>query len=97
MKSRQKVEKKNEQKQRLEREYLIQTVQELDKQVEEIETLPISEREADKLIRNLIKTQSSIRTQLLHQKDARLTFSVRRRPKRTSIILTELREVIAKY
>ena len=64
--------------------------------MEEIETLPISEKEADKLIRNLVKTQSSIRTQL-HQKDARITFSVRRRPKRTSIILTELREVIAKY
>ena len=97
MKSQQKVEKRNEQIQRLEKEYLIQTVQELDKQVEEIETLPISEKEADKLIRNLVKTQSSIRTQLLHQKDARITFSVRRRPKRTSIILTELREVIAKY
>ena len=97
MKSQQNVEKKNEQKQRLEKEYLIQTVQELDKQVEEIETLPISEREADKLIRNLIKTQSSIRTELLHQKDAIITFSVHRRPKRTSIILTELREVIANY
>ena len=68
MKSQQIVEKRNEQKQRLEKEYLIQTVQELDKQVEEIETLQISEKEADKLIRNLVKTQSSIRTQLPHQK-----------------------------
>ena len=42
--------------------------------MEEIETLPISEKEVDKLIRNLVKTQSSIRTQLLHQKDARITF-----------------------
>ena len=88
MKSQQKVEKRNEQN-RLEKEYLIQTVQELDKQLEE--------KEADKLIRNLVKTQSNIRTQLFHQKDGRIRFSVHRRPKRTSIVLTELREVIAKY
>ena len=73
----------------IEKEYPIQTVQELDKQLEE--------KEADQLIRNLVKTQSSIRTQLFHQKDGRIRFSVHRRPKRMSIVLTELREVIAKY
>ena len=57
----------------------------------------MSEKEADKLIRNLVKTQSNIRTQLFHQKDGRIRFSVHRRPKRTPIVLTELREVIAKY
>ena len=60
MKSQKKVEKQNEQKRKLEKEHLIQTVEELDEQVEQIETLPISECEADKCIRNLIKTQSSI-------------------------------------
>ena len=96
-KSRKKVEKQNEQKQKLAKEYLIQTVAELDEQVEQIETLSDSEHEAEKRIRNLIKTQSSIRTQLLNQKDAKITFSCHRRPKKTSIILTELRQVIEKY
>ena len=71
IKSPRKVKKPKEQKQKLEKEHLIQTVEELDEQVEQIETLSISERAADKCIRNLIKTQSSIRTRLFNQKDAK--------------------------
>ena len=38
-----------------------------------------------------------IRIQLFNQKDAKITFSVNRKPKKTPVVLTELREVIAKY
>ena len=90
-----KESKKAKEKELLQEEVMIQSVEVLEQTLREIQNLSLLERVKSSEIQKLVKKQLQIRSKVLQQKDSRISFTTKGRPRPITELIQKLKALIS--
>ena len=90
-----KESKKAKEKELLQEEVMIQSVEVLEQTLREIQNLSLLERVKSSEIQKLVKKQLPIRSKVLQQKDSRISFTTKGRPRPITELIQKLKALIS--
>ena len=93
-KAKAKESKKAKERELLQEEVLIQSVEVLDHTIRAIEKMSLSERVKTSEIQNLVKKQLQIRSKVLQQKDSKISFTTKGQPRPITELIQKLQALI---
>ena len=87
--------KKAREKELLQEQVMIQSVEVLEQTIRTIQNLSLPERVKSSEIQKLVKTQLQIRSKVLQQKDSKLSFTTKGRPRPITELIQKLKALIS--